>query len=285
LRGTTVPVVICAILSLWFALAAHAATLELLPAADNTIYEPAPPFDPSSSELNPSNGAGDFIFAGRVADMNEGLRRRALVGFDLAAQIPAGSIITEVTLRLYLSQTITAPVVTTDVSLHRLTSTWGEAASDASGQEGGGANAILGDATWFHAEFDTTLWQLPGGDFLPQASATTAIGDRNLFYTWSEPRMIADAQCWLDDPGQNFGWILLGDESVSATAKRFDSRDSFSFDLTTNRRTLPVLTVTYVPEPDSAGLMMAALLASLGTRRRAVALGNAHARTPFTTSP
>ena len=48
--------------------------------------------------------------------------------------------------------------------------------------------------------------------------------------------MIADVQSWLDNPATNFGWLVLGDESASATAKRFDTRESAS---------PPVLTIEY----------------------------------------
>ena len=38
--------------------------------------------------------------------------------------------------------------------------------------------------------------------------------------------MVADVQDWLDNPANNFGWIVIGDESSSRTAKRFDSREN-----------------------------------------------------------
>ena len=40
------------------------------------------------------------------------------------------------------------------------------------------------------------------------------------------------------DPASNFGWLVLGDESTSATAKRLDTRESAS---------PPVLTIEYTP--------------------------------------
>ncbi|MEZ5303682.1 MAG: DNRLRE domain-containing protein [Verrucomicrobiales bacterium] len=245
-----------------------AATAIIIPSADNTIYESAPPFDFGSAELNRSNGAGSYLFAGRTAPTNNGLGRRALIRFDLAGQIPAGSTVVGATLRLYLSQTITSPVVATMISLHRLNAGWGEGASDASGQEGGGANATPGDATWLHSEFGGELWDSPGGDFADAASAASLVGDRNQFYDWAGPQMVSDAQDWLDDPASNFGWIIIGDESGPATAKRFDSRDSFSFDLASNERTIPVLTIAYIPEP--SGAMLAALGAAIPLFRRRV---------------
>jgi hypothetical protein len=40
--------------------------------------------------------------------------------------------------------------------------------------------------------------------------------------------MVADVQSWLNSPGSNFGWLVLGDESVAGSAKRFDTRESAS---------------------------------------------------------
>jgi hypothetical protein len=61
--------------------------------------------------------------------------------------------------------------------------------------------------------------------------------------------MAADAQAWLDTPASNYGWILVGDESTSSTAKRFDTREF------PNPATRPVLTVEFSPPcyPDCTG--------------------------------
>ena len=53
--------------------------------------------------------------------------------------------------------------------------------------------------------------------------------------------MVADVQSWLDNPASNFGWLVLGDETASATAKRFDTRESAS---------PPMLTIQYIPGPE-----------------------------------
>ena len=50
---------------------------------------------------------------------------------------------------------------------------------------------------------------------------------------------MADVQSWLDSPAANFGWLLLGNESISQTTKRFDSKDN---EEEANR---PVLAVEY----------------------------------------
>ena len=60
--------------------------------------------------------------------------------------------------------------------------------------------------------------------------------------------MIADVQMWLDDPGSDYGWLLLGDESTTRTTKRFDTREN---SVPSNR---PVLTVEFEP-PSTIGDM------------------------------
>ena len=56
-------------------------------------------------------------------------------------------------------------------------------------------------------------------------SAAAVVGGVNL-YTWgSTPGMVADVQGWLDQPGANFGWILIGDETGPQTVKNFASRE------------------------------------------------------------
>ncbi len=181
-----------------------------LPASkDNTLYES------HSGAL--SNGAGQFLFAGKT---NIQEIRRALIAFDPAGAIPAGSTITSVTLTLNMSITIVAGV---PVSLHRAAADWGEGTSRALGFEGTGAPAEPGDATWAHTFFNTSFWSQLGGDFSTVPSATTIV-DQVGPYQWSSASMVADAQSWLDAPATNFGWVIVADESVFPTAKRFDSR-------------------------------------------------------------
>jgi hypothetical protein len=186
-------------------------TLE--PIRDNTLYE----VTPDTTAL--SNGAGDHLFSGRTAD---GVLRRALLVFDVASALPEGAIIEDVSLTLHVSR---AQVADRLATLHRVLADWGEAGSDAPGQEGRGAAAEPGDATWFHAFFPGVVWANPGGDFAAAASGGTTIGGIGS-YTFSSPEMANDVVLWLSDPSQNFGWIVLGDETVDSTAKRFDSREN-----------------------------------------------------------
>jgi len=182
-----------------------------------------------------SNGKGQHLFVGRNGS---GSARRALIAFDLSA-VPAGVQITGVELVLRVSRAQQSPP--TQVRLHRLTADWGEGASIASGNEGGGAVAAQGDASWHFSKFNTRFWNALGGDFVSTASASAAVGSEGRVTWGSTAQMLAHVQGWLSNPGSNFGWVLIGDESKGATAKRFDSRDNLDAD------SRPVLIVTYLP--------------------------------------
>jgi spore coat protein A len=205
-----------------------------VPAAqDNTLYEDA--------TGTVSNGAGDFVFVGET---REGFKRRAVMRFDIAANIPAGSTINSVTLHLYMSRSKENTPYNT--SLHLLLSSWGEGTSNADGEEGQGIASTTNDATWIHRFYPATLWTTAGGDYASQASATTPVGD-NGFYSWSSVIMLSDVQDWLDNPANNYGWIIVGDEATARTSKRFDSRTSA---IASQR---PHLTVDFTPPGGSAG--------------------------------
>lgn len=208
--------VVAPLLLLPSALRAQVQTVDLAPARDNTLYEYA------GGTI--SNGAGEYLFAGVVGNMGGNTKRRAVLAFDVAAALPNGAIVTSATLTLYMSMSI---VGETDVSLHRLTADWGEAGSDAPGQEGQGTGALAGDATWLNTFFDTVDWAAPGGDFAVAASATAAVaGDGS--YSWGPSSgLTADVQGWVNAPASEYGWIVLGDEVLPPpTAKRFDSREN-----------------------------------------------------------
>jgi len=207
---------------------ASAAIINIFPSKDNTLYE----FDPAEGDV--SNALGFHFFAGETA---MGELRRGVLAFDIAGSIPPGSTITGVTLSLNCSRVFNDTART--VELHKLLADWGEGTSDAPGEEGDGAPATPNDATWRHRFFDVTFWAMEGGDFSAIVSASQSVGPVG-FYTWNSTQMVADVQSWLDNPASNFGWLVLGDESGSGTAKRFDTRESAS---------PPVLTIEFTPAP------------------------------------
>lgn len=220
--GTSMRLAIPALAALLLSLPATAqeqATLS--PTQDNTIYQ----------DLGDrSNGAGDYFFAGNT---QSGFARRALVQFDWT-QVPANATIIGVSLQLHMSRTIAGEQ---PVSLHRLLQSWGEGTSNANANEGTGAVATTGDATWTDRFFGQSAWNDEGGTFEAAPSATTPVGSVG-FYGWSSAQMIADVQGWVDGSANGYGWILIG-ATGSATAKRFDSRENPSPGFR------PVLTVTY----------------------------------------
>ncbi len=205
---------------------AIADTVILNPVKDNSL------FDDVDGAL--SNGEGEYLFAGRTA---ANLLRRATLAFDVASALPANAMVTEVQL------TVDVTKIRTDDSwlfeLRRLLADWGEGTSDAEDEEGMGIAATAGDTTWVHTFFPSSFWTNPGGDFSAVTSGTKTIGAEGS-YTWSStPQMVGDVQDWFDNPASNFGWIVLGDESESGTAKRFNSREN------TDLATAPRLAISF----------------------------------------
>jgi len=224
-------------------------TVSLQASKDNTLYE-----DPNGTL---SDGIGPHLFAGR-SNQGSGSIRRGLLAFNLSS-IPAGATVTSATLTLNASKSNSASTI---ISLHKVTKNWGEGTSNAGDPGGSGAAATTNDATWKHTFFSTQTWTNPGGDFAGAASATSTITGLGL-RTWTGAGMVADVQSWLASPSSNFGWELIGDESQSATAFRFDTREINTASLR------PALSVTYdvVPEPTALGLLALAPLLARRLRR------------------
>lgn len=211
---------------------ARGVTVNLSPSQDATLYE-----DPLGQI---ANGAGSELFAGRVNTTSAGKLRRALVQFNLSG-IPSGSTVTSASLVMTSTLQGNPPTFT---SLHRVLASWGEGASQAPANEGGGTAAAANDATWTSRFFGTALnWINAGGDFASAATTTAtvlALGQVN----WSGGTMVSDVQAWVTNPTSNFGWLLRGDESVLNTTMRYDSRQNATVAVR------PVLTVIYTPPAD-----------------------------------
>jgi hypothetical protein len=206
----------------------------LTSAKDNTLIE-------VTAGGQKSNALGD-IFAGRTGVFSGGTRRRGLIRFDIAGNVPAGSTITGVALTLSI---IGAPIGNPPqtCSLHRALADWGEGTSFFPG--GQGAPATAGDATWLHTFFSTSFWGTAGGDFSPAASASVSVGTAGTATWGTTAGMVADVQEWLDNPGANFGWLILGNEAVQQTARRFGSHEA-------QAALQPSLIVGYTPPPPCA---------------------------------
>jgi hypothetical protein len=204
-----------------------AQSVDLEPIADVALYE---------GDGSLANGSGSYLFVGRTENRNGAVERRSLLAFDIAGSIPSGATITGAELQVTMSRTISGAQT---IELRRVTESWGEGPSNASGQEGGGASAQSGDATWVHRQFPNSEWSTVGGSFASAVSASQQISGNGDYVFASTAQSVADVQSWLDSPGDNFGWAMVMPSPAVGSAKRFNSRENSS------SSSRPTLTVTY----------------------------------------
>lgn len=201
--------------ALLLAVSVTADTVTLTPVADTAIFS-----------LNPENNYGGLstIPVGPIAKPNQ--VGRALLKFDIAAALPAGAVVTNVTLTVQVAkQSISGPA--DKVGLHRLLTDWGEGTKS---EESHGAEATAGEANWAWRRLGTASWSTPGAiapSDMVQAESGWVNWKQPGSYTFvTLPAMVADVQRWLDSPGQNQGWLLKSQtESTQGAAKRMVSRE------------------------------------------------------------
>jgi hypothetical protein len=233
---------------------AKADSITLGASRDATIYQNDP---------NNSNGAGFTMFAG---DNGMNSPRRALLDFDIAGNVPAGSTITSVELTLVLQGVAGTDSTPRTISLHSLLADWGEGTTGA-GMGGGGTGqgfpANAGDATWSQNHFGVSAWTNAGGDFSATASASAVVSQTlDSAYTWgSTAAMVSDVQNWLDSPGSNFGWLMSGDEAGTQTFRQFYTREE------ANPAFRPELLIDFTPAsvPEPSTLVLAGIGVLIGT--------------------
>lgn len=210
---------------------ALADSVSIGPIKDNTLF----------STGDTSNGAGPQIFSGRTGSFRGFIKQRAVLEFDVAGAVPAGATITGVTLTLHLERA--GNEVEERHTLHRVLAEWGEGTSAAGGGQGGPVTD--GDATWLHTFYPGQFWTTEGGDFVADLSAHTMVPPMDIDpipVTWgSTSQMVIDVQLWLDNPDDNHGWLLMGNEEGANTARKFSSREH------ANETQRPVLTIEYEP--------------------------------------
>lgn len=172
-------------------------------------------------EQNNASAQDPVLYIGNTQSRDP---RRGFLRFDLS-QLPPGAQIGAVSLRLTVDRAASAANHT--YRLHRVTMPWEEGpATSAEPDQGGlGTPAVAGDVTWLDRLFPETAWNAPGGDFATVQSASAVAGAEGTEMILSSPAMVADVQGWVSNPETNFGWIVIGDESGSRTARRFDSSE------------------------------------------------------------
>ncbi len=240
---------------------ARADTVNISSSKDNTLFE-----DPAGAL---SNGAGPYYYAGKTGISGGNRIRRGLMAFNIAGSIPAGSTINSAALTCIKNTPAFQGNQT--ISLHKVLADWGEGTSNAGDPGGFGASSTANDATWIHRFFNTILWTTAGGDFAATATASIVVTNTDGPYTWaSNPQMVADVQDWLDNPANDFGWIIRGNEVTNSTAVRFCTKEN---SIPANH---PSLTVDFTPPLQSPavanpGLIVFAVvltMAAAGALRR-----------------
>lgn len=189
------------------------------PIADTTLNE---------QNTNGNMGGYDFVAAGVDGTGN---RRRGLLQFDLAGQIPDGATVNSAELIL----TVDGTGQTGNPSmfdLFRMLVQW-EEGNKGSGLVGNGQPATEGESTWNNRQHPATAWAAPGGaagvDYAATASSSVLVGGGGPV-SWTG--LATDIEAWLNDPTGNFGWMLLSqsesDPAASRTARRFFSRTAMT---------------------------------------------------------
>ena len=238
--------------------------------ADSVVVTPSA--DASLMQVSPNNSAGGSPFFLSGTTQNRTMNR-ALLQFDIASAIPAGSQITAVGLQLEVTRQPADGFEASLFGLHRMLRSWGEGGTIVTENPGGlGAPASPGDATWTDRFAFDTPWLMPGGaagtDFAETFSSSTLIYGVDVYNFEGTLDMIADVQSWLDNPGTNYGWMLkTQSEDLPFTARRFASRED-------PNGAGPLLFIDYqvVPEPATCALLMvgAIAFASPSLRRKLI---------------
>ncbi|MFK7741168.1 MAG: DNRLRE domain-containing protein [Planctomycetota bacterium] len=193
--------------------------LEIVSSADNMIY---------SDATNSSNGAGARMVVGRI---NAAGLRRGLLSFDVDGNMPAGSTINTARLRLvHRAPPLPFFSGTQTLIIRRVTAAWTEGTADSGVNAGQGVVTAGGGATWVNRTAPGTAWTTAGGDFAAPSGSLAISDTYTTFTSGSTAGLVSDVQGWLDTPANNFGWILIGNESSTATVKWLGTRESGAAD-------------------------------------------------------
>lgn len=251
---------------------ARADTITIVASRDTSIYEDFP---------GNSDGGGPTLFTGMTRGLiGEPSIRRALLFFDVAALVPAGSTINSVQVMLTQDRPAMLDMSSRNFTLNRSLAAWGEGTAGAGMPIAGMGSPTPPDgtsATWSHRFFNTLPWTTPGGDFAATFSGLTVAPvppgfDLPVLFDSTAPMsagLALDVQNWLDNPASNLGWFLLGNEGAGtvSSARRLYSREA------DNPNFRPQLVIDFTPSgpPPSGDVPEPASLTLLGLG--AVALG------------
>ncbi len=200
-RVSTIPLAALLLLTLCLT-AARAATVMLTSVADSELRE----FSPDSNF-----GFSTSMVSGELGLLAHNEIRRAVLRFDLSGQIPSNAVINSVTLNVVVVKLPLSPA-NSNFDLRRLLAPWDE-----------------GTVTW-NSRSSGVPWQVPGAtgtaDSVATASSTVFVTGFGTYTFPSTTPLVADVQNWANNPGTNFGWLLVSEaESTPFTARHFGTRE------------------------------------------------------------
>lgn len=191
-------------------------TVTLKPSADTTLFE----FTPDNN-----SGRNVTLVVGGINKSESACR--ALLRFSLGTNLPAGAVITNVSLKLSVTKEKGgSPAL--QMRVHRVLQEWIEGTRS---NMAGGSPAAAGEATWNARKHGVSNWSAPGGtgDFAATASATIAVDNNGNYTIPSNDALLADVRDWQANSAANFGWILLApQEETLGSARRIASREDGS---------------------------------------------------------
>ena len=165
--------------------------------------------------------------------------RRALVEFDIAGNIPAGSTIDSVTLTL--NANLTPDTLNRNMSLFTRSPGLGR------GNAGLRAERRRRGPRSQPRRRDLARRQVPAGAldqrrgrlrFVERHGIRAADRLRGVGQRGPAPGLLVDVQSWFVTPAGNEGWLIQGDETQDTTTRRFYSREG---------AVPPVLVVDFTP--------------------------------------
>ncbi|MGB6681608.1 MAG: DNRLRE domain-containing protein [Candidatus Bathyarchaeia archaeon] len=194
-----------------------------------------PDGDAVIAEAYPDSNSGSwgFIEVGRFSEGGGSYIRRGLVKFDLSS-IPAGSIVTSASLKLFTKGSTAGVLGTGEFFVYRVTHDWVEG-DGTSGVTWNEANHVTGD----HPD-GCTSWTA-GGEWTTEDSASSIYMYLDWWMTWDVKGIVED---WLSGT-DNYGFIIrypTAEEGAGTLSGKFRSKEPLPGNV-------PKLVVTYIPPP------------------------------------
>lgn len=186
-------------------------------AAATTIIQPSS-YDTTLNALSPDNNHGglDYVVVRGHLDPY-----RVLEQFDLSV-IPAGSVVSSATLKLYDYMWLSYNPVGRTYWAYRVTQSWTE-----------------GGATW--NKYDgVNSWATPGGDYTATGGASATVPSIPDWMSWTVTDIV---KAWIEDGEPNYGFLIKDSSESGSLAyySYFYSREEGD----PNTALRPILEITY----------------------------------------